>query len=110
MEVDQVPGSGVRSAAHRPLTGQAESLARRGGARISRPVWIYARLRVVLATETTLRHSASMRRLGCGITRGAFSTISVLGAPLDVTLEEVAIESFFPADDTTAAYLRKRFG
>jgi transcriptional regulator with XRE-family HTH domain len=39
-----------------------------------------------------------------------FSTISVLGAPLDVTLEEVAIESFFPADDTTAAYLRKRFG
>jgi transcriptional regulator with XRE-family HTH domain len=39
-----------------------------------------------------------------------FSTISVLGAPLDVTLEEVAIESFFPADDTTAVYLRERFG
>lgn len=39
-----------------------------------------------------------------------FSTISVLGAPLDVTLEEVAIESFFPADDATTAYLRKRFG
>jgi hypothetical protein len=34
----------------------------------------------------------------------------VLGAPLDVTLEEVAIESFFPADDTTADYLRRRFG
>jgi hypothetical protein len=34
----------------------------------------------------------------------------VLGAPLDVTLDEIAIESFFPADDATAAYLRERFG
>ncbi len=38
-----------------------------------------------------------------------FSTVSVLGAPLDVTLDEVAIESFFPADEDTAAYLRSRF-
>jgi transcriptional regulator with XRE-family HTH domain len=38
-----------------------------------------------------------------------FSTVAVLGAPLDVTLEEVAIESFFPADDATAAYLHERF-
>ncbi len=39
-----------------------------------------------------------------------FSTVAVLGAPLDVTLDEIAIESFFPADDATAAYLRTRFG
>jgi transcriptional regulator with XRE-family HTH domain len=39
-----------------------------------------------------------------------FSTVAVLGAPLDVTLDEIAIESFFPADDATSAYLRKRFG
>ncbi|MHA6781252.1 helix-turn-helix domain-containing protein [Pseudonocardia saturnea] len=38
-----------------------------------------------------------------------YSTVSVLGAPLDVTLDEVAIESFFPADDATASYLRSRF-
>lgn len=38
-----------------------------------------------------------------------FSTVSVLGAPLDVTLDEVAIESFFPADDATAGYLHRRF-
>lgn len=38
-----------------------------------------------------------------------FSTVAVLGAPLDVTLDEVAIESFFPADDATASYLRARF-
>jgi hypothetical protein len=34
----------------------------------------------------------------------------VLGAPLDVTLDEIAVESFFPADDATAHYLRARFG
>jgi transcriptional regulator with XRE-family HTH domain len=39
-----------------------------------------------------------------------FSTVAVLGAPLDVTLDEVAIESFFPADGATAGYLRERFG
>ena len=39
-----------------------------------------------------------------------FSTVSVLGAPLDVTLDEVAIESFFPADDRTAAFLRASCG
>lgn len=37
-----------------------------------------------------------------------FSTVAVLGAPLDVTLDEVAIESFFPADDRTARFLRTR--
>jgi transcriptional regulator with XRE-family HTH domain len=39
-----------------------------------------------------------------------FSTVAVLGAPLDVTLDEIAVESFFPADDATSAYLRERFG
>lgn len=38
-----------------------------------------------------------------------FSTVSVLGAPLDVTLDEVAIESFLPADEATSSYLRSRF-
>lgn len=35
-----------------------------------------------------------------------FSTTTVLGTPVDVTLSELAIESFFPADDATAAALR----
>jgi transcriptional regulator with XRE-family HTH domain len=39
-----------------------------------------------------------------------FSTVAVLGAPLDVTLDELAIESFFPADAATSDYLRARFG
>jgi transcriptional regulator with XRE-family HTH domain len=35
-----------------------------------------------------------------------FSITSVLGTPLDVTLQELAIESFLPADAATAAALR----
>jgi transcriptional regulator with XRE-family HTH domain len=37
-----------------------------------------------------------------------FSITSVLGTPLDVTLSELAIESFLPADPQTAAALRAR--
>ena len=29
----------------------------------------------------------------------------MVGTPMDVTVEELAIESFYPADDTTAAAL-----
>ena len=35
-----------------------------------------------------------------------FSTTTVLGTPVDITLSELAIESFFPADDATAAAMR----
>ncbi len=35
-----------------------------------------------------------------------FSITAVIGTPLDVTVEELAIESFYPADDATAAALR----
>lgn len=34
------------------------------------------------------------------------STITVFGTPLDISLSELAIESFFPADEATAAFLR----
>ncbi|MGS2619109.1 helix-turn-helix domain-containing protein [Micromonospora sp. LZ34] len=34
------------------------------------------------------------------------STVSTFGTPLDVTVEELAVESFLPADAATAAYLR----
>ena len=33
------------------------------------------------------------------------STITVFGTPLDVTLSELAIESFFPADEQTRTVL-----
>ena len=37
-----------------------------------------------------------------------FSTVATFGTPLDVTVAELAIESFFPADAATAAFLRGR--
>jgi transcriptional regulator with XRE-family HTH domain len=36
-----------------------------------------------------------------------FSTVTTFGTPLDVTVAELAIESFFPADAATAAALRR---
>jgi transcriptional regulator with XRE-family HTH domain len=36
-----------------------------------------------------------------------FSTTTIFGTPLDVTLSELAIESFFPADAATAERLRR---
>lgn len=35
------------------------------------------------------------------------STTTVFGTPLDITLAEIALETFFPADDATAAALRE---
>jgi len=35
-----------------------------------------------------------------------FSTTTVFGTPVDVTLSELAVEAFFPADDATAQALR----
>lgn len=36
------------------------------------------------------------------------STTTVFGTPVDVTLSELAIESFFPADAATADYLCRK--
>lgn len=41
-----------------------------------------------------------------GLTLSFISTITVFGTPLDVTLSELAIESFFPADPQTAEAMR----
>jgi hypothetical protein len=45
-------------------------------------------------------------RLDDGTELRFFSTMTVFGSPLDVTIAELAIESFFPADEATAALLR----
>lgn len=36
-----------------------------------------------------------------------FTMVTTLGTPLDITAQELAIESYFPADDATEAWLRK---
>lgn len=35
-----------------------------------------------------------------------FNTITTFGTPIDITLDEVVIESYFPADDATARHMR----
>jgi transcriptional regulator with XRE-family HTH domain len=39
-----------------------------------------------------------------------FSTITVFGTPVDITLSELALEAFYPADATTAEALRRMAG
>ena len=51
-----------------------------------------------------LRVSAFDTELTC------FSTLATFGTPLDVTLAELSIESFFPADSQTEAALRGAYG
>ncbi|WP_026930779.1 helix-turn-helix domain-containing protein [Glycomyces tenuis] len=36
-----------------------------------------------------------------------FSTVTTFGTPLDITLDELTIESYYPADDETAAYFNE---
>lgn len=48
-------------------------------------------------------------RLGGGEVR-LFSTITTFGTPQDVTLEEISIESYYPADADSAAILRGMAG
>ena len=45
-------------------------------------------------------------RLASGTELSLFSTLATFGTALDITLEELSIESFFPADEATEAYLR----
>ena len=39
-----------------------------------------------------------------------FSTVTTFGTPVDITVEELSIESFFPADRATAEFLRREAG
>lgn len=47
-----------------------------------------------------------MRLRGADHELSFFSTVTTFGTPLDVTVDELSVESFYPADDKTAAYLR----
>jgi len=41
-----------------------------------------------------------------GVELTFFSTLSTFGTPLDVTVAELSVEAFFPADDATRRYLQ----
>lgn len=44
-----------------------------------------------------------------GVELNLFTTITTLGTPHDVTVHELRLEAFFPADDATADWFRKSF-
>ncbi len=44
--------------------------------------------------------------IGGGVVLNLFSTTMVFGSPVDITLSELAIESFFPADAPSARFLK----
>jgi transcriptional regulator with XRE-family HTH domain len=46
-------------------------------------------------------------RSASGVVLSFISTTTVFGSPVDVTLQELALETFFPADEVTAAALRQ---
>lgn len=56
------------------------------------------RLEAEVATPMVFRFQDRELRL--------FSTITTFGTPQDITLEEISIESYYPADAETAALLR----
>ena len=41
-----------------------------------------------------------------GVEARIFTTIASIGTPIDATAEEIKIETYFPADDATAALVR----
>ncbi len=43
-----------------------------------------------------------------GVALNLFTSIATMGTPHDVTVHELRIESFFPADDATACWFRER--
>jgi transcriptional regulator with XRE-family HTH domain len=60
--------------------------------------------RAVPAIVVPLHYQTAEHRLSL------FSTTTVFGAPLDVTVSELAIESFYPSDEATRAALTNRLG
>jgi transcriptional regulator with XRE-family HTH domain len=64
------------------------------------------------ASSGPVRHDYSniavpLRIKAGDMTLSFISTVTVFGTPLDVTVSEIAIESFFPADEATRAFLAR---
>ena len=60
-------------------------------------------------TRASRRRARSSSRCACATRAGELSfmsTITTFGTPLDITVSELSIEAFFPADDHTAQVLR----
>jgi transcriptional regulator with XRE-family HTH domain len=81
---------------------------------------LFAELRDYPLPPTRVRHIASVTQDGSGVfvplqlttedgMLSLISTTTVFGTPVDVTLAEIALECFFPADADTAERLRRAY-
>jgi hypothetical protein len=67
------------------------------------------RFRVPPTSGSTLPFIATHLRRD-GVEVRLFTTLTTLGTPLDVTAEELRIESYFPADEATERFVRELAG
>ena len=86
--------------------------ARRSSSAIRSSATLHAELAAYPGGPRRGRGRAGPRRARCGCATGAgelafFSTVTAFGTAVDVTLSELAIETFFPADAATAAAVRE---
>ena len=86
-------------------TGDADLLALRDEVRS------YPEVARLLAEPRGAEHDDAsllvpLRYASAGVDLSLFTTLTTFGTPRDITLDELAVELFFPADDATEAALR----
>jgi hypothetical protein len=75
------------------------------------PVMAASRLSAVTTPKSVpLTTAVPFRRITQAGVLAFFSTTTVFGTPVDITLSELAVEAFFPADQQTAETLRRLAG
>jgi transcriptional regulator with XRE-family HTH domain len=72
----------------------------------SYPVPSESRARIPLTRQDLAGIAIPLQLVTGGGVRSFFSTTTVFGTPVDITLSELAIEAFFPADTETAEAMR----
>jgi len=66
-----------------------------------------ARTRLPSAEHAYTAAVISLQLMTSGGQLTFFSTTMIFGTPIDVTLSELALEAFFPADETTALAMHR---
>ena len=82
-------------------------------AALEQEITAYPNVAELLAEDPVAEDDEPQLLVPCRLTVGGaelslFTTLTTFGTPRDITLDELAVELFFPADDATEAILRGR--
>ncbi len=82
---------------------------------LAQEVYSYPNVQALKATLANTAHTEPPLLVPCKLTLhghelSLFTTLTTFGSPQDITLHEMCIELFYPADDQTAAFLRASLG